>query len=187
MERQEMKMVEFTQEKGSNYRWITVTTLLLAIGVILRVVTPGVAGITPNWMIAMYCLAILLTRPSLSRGAAIGLVAGALIIPFSKSMFPYAILISEPIGAAVCTLITHAALSLKVGGLSLKPAVAAFLSTLASGLTFVVVTILVLSLPAATLYVMLPVVLTVSVVNTILVQLLYFPAQKLFNRRGDAQ
>ena len=101
-------------------------------------------------------------------------------------MFPYANLISEPIGAAVCTLITYAALSFRVGGLSLKPAVAAFLSTLASGLTFVAVTILVLSLPLATLYVMLPVVLTVSVVNTILVQLIYFPAHKLFSRRGDA-
>ena len=179
-------MVEFTQAAGGNYRWITVTTLLLAIGVILRVVTPSVGGITPNWMIAMYCLATLLTRPTLSRAAAIGLVAGALIIPFSKSALPYCNLLSEPLGAVVCALITRSTLSMKVGGYTLRPAVATFFSTLVSGFTFITITKLVLSLPLPVyLYVMMPVVFTVAAVNTVLAQLIYFPAQKLFSNRGQ--
>ena len=46
-------------------RWITITTLLLAIGVILRMVSPNIGGISLNWNIVMYCLAILLCRPTI--------------------------------------------------------------------------------------------------------------------------
>ena len=185
MEHKTRFMVEYSQEKGGSYRWVTITTLLLAIGVILRMVTPGVAGITPNWMIAMYCLAIMLTRPSPGRAAAIGLVAGALIIPFSKSALPYANLISEPLGAIICALFMNSPVAVKIKGVDLKPGAAAFLATLVSGLTFVFVTITVLSLPMATLYVMIPIVLTVTIVNTITVQLLYFPARKLLGSRDQ--
>ena len=184
MENRTRFMVEYSQEKGGTYRWVTITTLLLAIGVIMRMVTPGVAGITPNWMIAMYCLAIMLTGPSPGRAAAIGLVAGALIIPFSKSALPYANLISEPLGAIICALFIKSPFTMKFRGVNLKPGGAAFLATLVSGLTFVAVTITVLSLPMATLYVMIPVVLTVTIVNTITVQLLYFPACKLLGSRN---
>ena len=49
-------------------RWITITTLLLAIGVILRMVSPNIGGISLNWNIVMYCLAILLCRPTIKQG-----------------------------------------------------------------------------------------------------------------------
>ena len=44
----EQIMVDYTEGKSGNYRWITVTTLLLAIGTILRMVSPSIGGVTPN-------------------------------------------------------------------------------------------------------------------------------------------
>ena len=48
-------------------RWITITTLLLAIGVILRMVSPNIGGISLNWNIVMYCLAILLYKHTIKQ------------------------------------------------------------------------------------------------------------------------
>ena len=54
--------------------------LLLAAGAVLRIFSSGFAilGMKPNFMIAMYCLAILLIRPKLGGCAVVGLLAGAL-------------------------------------------------------------------------------------------------------------
>lgn len=187
MEIKQQDMVTYTQSKGGNYRWVTVTTLLLAIGAILKLVTPSVGGITPNWMIAMYCISINLTRPTLGQALGIGLVAGAVQIPLSKSALPYANLISEPVGAVVCALVAQVTMNCVLKGYNLQPAVTTFISTVASGLAFTTTLKLVLSLPLAVyLYAMLPVVLAVAVINMILAQLLYLPAQKLFNSRGNS-
>jgi len=92
------------------------------------------------------------------------------------------------VGAIICALITHAAMNMTLGGYNLRPAVATFISTVASGLTFITIMKLVLALPMSVfLYAMLPVVFAVAVVNMILTQLLYFPAQKLFNSRGKSE
>jgi energy-coupling factor transport system ATP-binding protein len=53
--------------KGGKYRWLAITALFLAIGTILRLVSPSVAGVSLNWTIAMYCLAMILVRPSLRQ------------------------------------------------------------------------------------------------------------------------
>ena len=64
-----------THVQGGQFRWVTVSTLMLALGHDLHLVSPSVAGVTLNWTIATYCVAILLTRPSLSQTLGIGLVA----------------------------------------------------------------------------------------------------------------
>ena len=175
----------FVKARGGRFRWLTISTLMLAIGMLLHLVSPSVAGFTPNWMIAMYCIAIILIRPSLGRAAGIGVVAGALEIPFSKSAFPYGNLLAEPVGAVVCALIAHSAFKMTAGSFNFRPAVAAFLSTVASGMTFITVLKFVLALPLNVyLYVLIPVVFTVAGVNTVLAQLMFFPAQKLFEARG---
>ena len=178
--------VVYYQAKGGKYRWVAVTALLLAIGAILKMVTPGVAGVTPNWTIAMYCIAINLIRPSLSQAVGIGLVAGAVNIPFSKSAFPYGNLVSELAGALICTLIVSAAIDIKIGKLNIRPAISGFLSTVGSGLVFTGILKIVLSLPLeAYLYGMLPVVFITGAINCLITQLLYFPAQRLFDAKGD--
>ena len=68
MERvQDVSKLVYTHVQGGQFRWVTVSTLMLALGTILHLVSPSVAGITPNWMIATYCVAIHLTRPNYRR------------------------------------------------------------------------------------------------------------------------
>lgn len=180
------ELIIHEQTKGGQYRWITVTTLLLAIGAILHLVSPNIAGVTPNWTIAMYCIAINLTKPTIGQSFGIGLVAAAINIPTSKSAFPYGNLLSEPVGAVVCALLVCLSCKIAVGNLNLKPAVTGFISTVASGLTFITTLKVVLSLPMAVyLYGMMPVVFAVGALNAIITQLLYFPAKKLFDAKGN--
>lgn len=40
------------------YRWVAITAMLYAIGIILHTVSPNVGGVTINWTIAMYCIVI---------------------------------------------------------------------------------------------------------------------------------
>ena len=178
--------VTFEANQGGRFRWVAVTALLLAIGAILHLVTPNIAGLTLNWMIAMYCLAINLVRPSLGQVIGIGLVAGALNVPTSKSAIPYANLISEPIGALTCALFLPLLSRLNIGGLPLAPGLTGFFSTVASGFTFVTLLKVILSIPNEVyLYGMLPVVLAVGAANGVITQLLYLPARKLLNRQED--
>ncbi|MBQ9635588.1 MAG: ABC transporter, partial [Acidaminococcaceae bacterium] len=74
--------VEANQE---GYRWVAVTAMLFAIGIILHTVSPNVGGVTPNWTIAMYSIVINLTHPPLKRAIGIGFIAGLTLIPSSKS------------------------------------------------------------------------------------------------------
>lgn len=43
-----IKTLEFHHRQGGQFRWITITTLMLAIGTILHLVSPSVGGVTPN-------------------------------------------------------------------------------------------------------------------------------------------
>ncbi len=183
---QAQETVTFEANQGGRFRWVAVTALLLAIGAILHLVTPNIAGLTLNWMIAMYCLAINLVRPTLGQVIGIGLVAGALNVPTSKSAIPYANLISEPIGALTCALFLPLVSRLNIGGLPLAPGLTGFFSTVASGFTFVTLLKVILSIPSEVyLYGMLPVVLAVGAANGVITQLLYLPARKLLNRQED--
>jgi len=181
MEVQGKNTVTMVEGTGGRFRWIAITALLLAIGTILRLVSPGFGPITPNWTIAMYCIAIILIKPSIPKALGIGLVAGAIGVVSSKSAFPYANLLSEPVGAITCAILVNIMGKVKIGKINLSPAICGLLSTLASGMTFVTGTKLVLALPMKVyLYTMIPVVLTVAAVNTIVTQVLYFPAHKIF-------
>lgn len=185
LKKQNQEMTAFETNKGGKYRWVTITTLLLAIGAILHLISPSIGGVTPNWTIAMYCIAINLTRPTFGQSFGIGLVAAAINIPTSKSAFPYGNLLSEPIGALVCAIIVSLSVNMTIGSLNLKPGVSGFLSTVASGMAFVTLLKVVLSLPMEVyLYAMIPVVFTVAALNGVITQILFFPAQKLFNLKG---
>ena len=70
------------------YRWVAITAMLFAIGIILHTVSPNVGGVTPNWTIAMYSIVINLTNPTLSQAVGIGFIAGITLVPSSKSAFP---------------------------------------------------------------------------------------------------
>lgn len=180
MENNQNQQMTKVEKTGGQTRWLAITALFLTIGVILRLVSPNIAGITPNWLIAMYCLAILIVKPSWKQAAGIGMVAGVVSVVTSKAIFPYANLVSEPVGAVVCALIANMPVRLTAIRYVL-PAVSTIATTLASGLVFITITKIVMSIPLPVyLYGMLPVVLTVAGVNCVVAQVLFYPAARLF-------
>ena len=171
----------FTKSRGGKFRWLTISTLMLAIGMLLHLVSPSVAGFTPNWMIATYVVAILLTKPTYKQCLGICMVAALMEVFTSKSAFPYGDFFSEFAGAFVAGFFAHSVPPIKIGKFSLRPMLAGFITTLVSGFIFVSILTLVVGIPINVyLYVMLPMVALVGVGNAVITPFLYFPALKLF-------
>lgn len=180
-----LEMVQVASQ-GGRYRWVAIAALLLAIGSIMRIVSPSFAGVTPNWIITMYCITLLIVRPTVPKAMAIGLVAGAINTFTSKSPLPHIGLLSEPVGALVCVLLMSLPFALKIGPVSFRPAFIALFTTLASGFTFITTFKLIMGVPLQVyLYGMMPVVLFTAAANTVLTQLLYYPARKLLGQEED--
>ncbi|HEX7715395.1 MAG TPA: tryptophan transporter [Bacillota bacterium] len=159
---------------------LAVAALLIAAGAVIRLTVPPMFGITPNFAIAMYSLAIILARPRLGEAIGIGVVAGLVCMFTSKAAYPVN-LISEPIGAMVCLGI-FSLLEAKFKGFVLTPLLTGALATLASGLSFVAVYVVFKLVPLAVAANMLITVVTLTVLNAIIVQVLYFPAKKLLKK-----
>ena len=73
-------IVENTEaKKGLTTQDLILIAVLLAAGAVLKLTVASFlsfAGMKPNFVIAMYCLAIILTRPKLPQAIIIGLIAG---------------------------------------------------------------------------------------------------------------
>ncbi len=161
-------------KRGISIRDLILIGVLLAAGAVLKYFVGSIiniGGVKPNFIIAMYCLGILLVKPKLYEGAAIGLLAGAVCQFFPGT--PYLNFISEFAGAIVMTLMIR--LVLKIGKMDLTPAVATFVSTVVSGSLFVSFLILFLNASTSTLVAYIPIVLGTAVINTVIVQGLYVP------------
>jgi hypothetical protein len=175
------------KKKGLTISDVILIGVLLAAGAVLKFFVGSLfsAGMKPNFIIAMYCLTILLIRPRLLEAAVIGLLAGAISQFFPGT--PYINLVSEPIGAVVMALLM--ALPLSVKRFSLKPVVATFLSTLASGFTFIGMMYLLFYAGAdivpTPLGVFMGIIFGTAAVNAIIVQVLYVPL-KLALKKEDA-
>jgi len=184
----DVSQLTYTHVRGGQFRWVTVTTLLLALGTILHLVSPSIGGITPSWPIATYCAAILLTRPTYGQTLGIGFVAGLIEVMTSKSGFPYGNLLAEPAGALTCALIMRGLMGLKlryIGRWDIAPVLTGFCATFVSGFIFVTLLWQILGLPL-TVYLggMVPLVAVIAALNGLITPLLYFPAEHLFARRG---
>jgi energy-coupling factor transport system ATP-binding protein len=138
-------------------------------------------------IIAFYCLAIILIRPRILEALGIGLVAGALSMVISSSMFPPGNLISEPVGALVC-FVLYAAMRDRT---KFAPTVTTFIATLASGFTFAAVAIIAIGATYLAKYnhdlmafvvVFVPIVVITAVFNAVIVQLLYIPSSRVLLR-----
>jgi len=179
----ELTHVEANQE---GYRWVAITAMLFAIGIILHTVSPNVGGVTPNWTIAMYSIVINLTRPPLKRALGIGFIAGLTLIPSSKSAFPLGNIASELTGATVCCLMVKAMFACGLGNFRFRPYITGFLATAVSGSVFTFILRTILGLPMKVwIYAMLPVVIVVGLLNGLITQGLFGPVKKLFyNEEG---
>ncbi len=183
MEKQPV-LIQVPAAKDS-HRWVAVTALLLAIGIILHTISPNIGGVTPNWTIAMYSITISLTNPSLSRAIGIGFVAGLTIVPSSKSAFPLGNIASELAGATTACLLVKLFLAAHLENFKFKGFIIGGIATMISGGVFTFILKLVLSLPIMMwVTAMLPVVAIVGLVNGIVTQVLYTPVRRLFFMQG---
>ncbi len=120
--------------------------VLIAAGAVLKLTVSSFltfAGMKPNFMIAMYCIAIILTRPNLIQSACIGLLVGLVSqIPLLNAT-PLVNFTSELVGAVVCCLLVTifsrvASRNSLVQNVAV-PAVITFVSTIFSGYTFAMI------------------------------------------------
>ena len=96
------RVMEVTIKQGLQISDLILVAVLLAAGAVLKLCVGSVInffGMKPNFIIAMYCLAILLIRPKVVEAAVIGLLAGAVcqFLPGS----PYINFISELLGRKI--------------------------------------------------------------------------------------
>lgn len=160
---------------------IVLVAVLLAAGAILKLTVGSVVnffGMKPNFIIAMYCLAILLVRPRIGQAAAVGLLAGAVcqVLPGS----PYVNFVSELLGAVTMAALMR--VPMRLAGKNVNPAVSTFVATLVSGSAYTVCLFLFLGAASSSLVAYVPIVLCTAVINTVLVQALYVPCAKVLKR-----
>ncbi|MDR1568877.1 MAG: hypothetical protein LBS72_00125 [Oscillospiraceae bacterium] len=171
------RAVPQTQLTGlKDIRNLILLGVLLAAGVVLKMVLASSFPVMkPNFVIAMYCLSVLLIRPTLVEGAVIGVLAGVLCQFFPG--VPYINLVSELVGGVVMTLLLR--VPLRADAFDLHPIVGTFLSTLASGFTYVGVMYLSFYAGAAItptpLGAFLAIIFGTAAINAIIVQVLEIP------------
>ena len=136
-----------TNEKdGLDVHDLILVAVLLAAGAVLKLTVSSFltfAGMKPNFMIAMYCLAIILTRPKIYQAGIIGLITGLISqIPMLNAT-PLANIPSELIGALVCGILVTALANVNKDNATLQnivfPAIITFISTVFSGYTFALI------------------------------------------------
>lgn len=180
----EKRVVLKEKKAGLSISDVILVGVLLAVGAVLKFFVGSMfsTGMKPNFIIAMYCLAILLIKPRFFEAIIIGIIAGAVCQVFPGT--PYINLISEPIGAMVMAILVY--LPLQVNKFSLKPIVGTFLSTLASGFTFISILYIAFytgaNVKTMPISVFVITVLGTAVINSIIVQVLYIPLKLALGR-----
>ena len=172
------EMKNETVQKGFSVADLILVAILLAAGAVLKYFVGSllnVAGMKPNFIIAMYCLAILLIRPKVPQAAVIGLISGV-ICQFAPGT-PFINIGSELVGAVVMVLLMK--LPLQLGKINLRPVVCTFLATISSGFAFIGLQYLMLAagldVTATPVLAFLPVIFGTALINSIIVQALYLP------------
>lgn len=180
----EKRVVLKEKKAGLSISDVILVGVLLAVGAVLKFFVGSLftTGMKPNFIIAMYCLAILLIKPGFIEAVIIGIIAGAVCQVFPGT--PYINLISEPIGAIIMALLVS--LPLQVRGFSLRPIIGTFLSTLASGFIFICVLYLAFytgaDVKTMPIGIFIATVLGTAVINTVIVQVLYIPLKLALGR-----
>ena len=173
------------EKAGLSTQDLILIAVLLAAGAVLKLTVASFlsfAGMKPNFVIAMYCLAIILTRPKVPQAILIGLLAGIMCqIPMLNAT-PLVNIPSEVLGAFACGLLIY--VPMKIGGkLDINPIVNTFLSTVVSGYTFAIIVGLMNGLELPVIFVTYAVmVFGTAAFNAILVQILTPLLRKVLKR-----
>jgi hypothetical protein len=165
------------EKKGLGIADVLLIGILLAAGAVLKFFVGSVInfGMKPNFIIAMYCLTILLIKPGIVEAAIIGLLAGAICQFFPGQ--PYINFVSELLGAiAMCLLIR---IPINTGKVPVKTMLCTFLSTLVSGFSFIGVMYLMyytgFDIKPTPLAIFMAIIFGTAAINAVIVQVLYIP------------
>ncbi|GHV55336.1 hypothetical protein FACS1894216_17390 [Synergistales bacterium] len=178
------RVVAEEKRSGLGIADILLIGILLAAGAVLKFFVGSVInfGMKPNFVIAMYCLIILLIRPKLREAAIIGLLSGAICQFFPGQ--PYINFGSELIGAVAMSVL--AMIPMSVGKISLKPVACTFLSTLASGFSFIGIMYMMYysgaDIKPTPLAVFMAIIFGTAAINALIVQILYLPLKAVLKK-----
>lgn len=177
------------KKAGLSTQDLILIAVLLAAGAVLKLTVGSLLssmGMKPNFIIAMYCLAIILTRPKVGQALIIGLLAGLICqIPLLNAT-PLLNIPSEILGALACGLLIK--VPMRIGGkLDLNPLVNTFVSTVVSGGTFALLAVYINVVSTGgdvmvALATYAAIVFGTATFNCILVQVLAMPLRKVLKR-----
>lgn len=177
------------EKKGLSTQDLILIAVLLAAGAVLKL-TVGTLfqsfGMKPNFIIAMYCLAIILTRPKVGQAAIIGLIAGLICQLPMLNATPGLNIVSELLGALVCGLLIKVPMN-PGGKFDLNPLVNTFLSTFVSGASFAIMAVYINVIsqgtdPVPALIAYAAIVLGTATFNAILNTILVPPLRKVLKK-----
>lgn len=173
----EKRTVKEVKETGLSIQDILLIGILLAAGAVLKYFVGSVInfGMKPNFIIAMYCLIILIVKPSFKHGAIIGILSGVVCQFFPGT--PYINLASELIGAMMMCLLCM--LPLRIKKYDLHPTVGTFISTITSGFAYIAIMYLAFyggaDITPTPLAMFLAIIFGTATINAVIVQVLYVP------------
>ena len=156
---------------------LVLLAILLAAGFILNMTLGNalaIVGIKPQFIIAAYALAILLTNASYLQ-AIIFAVISACVIQLTTSI-PGLNFVTETIAALAMVVLIKSG----IGGENVNPLVATFVTPLISGALFALLGTVIMGGAIASAAVKLPLVLGTAVFNAIMVQALSIPLKEVF-------
>ena len=158
---------------------LVLLAILLAAGFILNMTLGNalaIVGIKPQFIIAAYALAIILTRASFIQGAVFAVIA-ACVAQLTTSI-PGLNFVTEMAGALAMVALVKS----NIGGEKINPLIATFVTTLLSGALFAVIGTLIMGGALGTALVKVPLVLGTAVFNAVVVQALSIPLTKVLNK-----
>ena len=176
------------KKQGMQTSDLVLVAVLIAAGAVLKLVVGMLfqGGVKPNFMIAAYCLAMLLIQPkSVGQGAVygaiVGLITGAVCqIPMLCGT-PFLNFVSELLGGAVIGVI--AAMPAGTGKIDLRTSVGTFVATFISGGVFSALAVVVRSMdPMAGLVQFAPIVIITALLNAIIVSILIIPLRNALHK-----
>ena len=176
------ELVQEEKKSGLTIADLLLTAILLAAGAVLKFFVGSfinIGGMKPNFIIAMYCMIIVLIRPNIIYAAIIGLLAGAIC-----QFFPGTVglnFVSELAGAFCMGLLINIPAKNRPVELVLA-AVSTFLSTIVSGGLFTVLLFVFIKSDPSAMAAYVPIVLGTATLNAIIVALLYVPLMKATKR-----
>ena len=166
---------------------LVLVAVLFAAGCILDFTVAkslSIGNIQPEFVIASFCLSILLVRPKIYQGAIIGALAATLIqfntsIPFLEYAcdIPAAIIMTAILIGYIRVFPKDAARKVSV-----FPFISTFITTVISGCIFALIAAFFILHSPNMVMVMLPVILGTAVFNAIVVEVLYTPLKIVLHK-----